>query len=414
MIERRGYTLVRPASGRGGSGSGAARRIPALLRAWRAIDPEDATAPLIGFLWDEARLAEDRVPEVVPDGLSSDRDRTINIGESDVNPAGPTMTSPADQSAHTLPVVDDLTSLAIEWTNPAGVTDTAVYAGSGPSFPALIDLHDSGSLGVVAAYTIPSVLPAEETIFYVMIVAQTPEGTNTSVYEISFTPAVPDFAIASDEINRVAANALRGPAGGGQLVVVEGEPDEATLDEPVLVTLYQVTRMVGEATVKQWVFDSDTIEWPGVIVDETDPDVTTDYTDERYYVRRSKVANTDTDPETALVWAALTGDPAQLVTVTNLAEQEGGTHALPAGTPVMVHATRGGSNPHVIRHWINSGGTGGAIGDPLYVQFVADAVWNQTTCEWEKTIKWMEFVEYVTVDSVPYYLLKGVLTEEPT
>lgn len=89
--------------------------------------------------------------------------------------------------------------------------------------------------------------------------------------------------------------------------------------------------------------------WLGII----DSTGYTDYTDERYWVKRLYCSNTDDDSTTALTLTALsdTDPPYRRVTATNLKELTAGTHFLTAGKYVWIHKVRDRSEPPVER-WV--------------------------------------------------------------
>jgi hypothetical protein len=122
---------------------------------------------------------------VVDDGLVPP---PIAVVAHSIGDPGPTLVSPSNLDTHTEAIAEGLTSLAIEWTNPAGTTNVTIAAGSGPTFPDITDLYNQ-SIGLQTTHTIPAVLPAADgSEFYVRILCSTPGGNKLSIYRFN----VPD------------------------------------------------------------------------------------------------------------------------------------------------------------------------------------------------------------------------------
>jgi hypothetical protein len=154
-------------------------------------------------------------------------------------------------------------------------------------------------------------------------------------------------------------------------------------------------------------------ELHGVIVAESSAGAADDYTDERYWVQLSDVANTGALDE-AVTLADATGVMDRVVTVTNYAEVADGTHNLPAGTPVIIRTARGGTKPWITRYAMHVGG--GAIspdGTKVYQRYVYDVAWNSSTCEFTVTYHWLEF-ERVIDDTEDYHLFVRDWSTDPT
>ncbi|HRR83305.1 MAG TPA: hypothetical protein P5118_24245, partial [Planctomycetota bacterium] len=90
--------------------------------------------------------------------------------------------------------------------------------------------------------------------------------------------------------------------------------------------------------------------FPAVIVDEG-PSAEADYTDERYWVKRTHVSTSDGDQDSQITLTTLAGDHVRYrhVTATNLAELATNTHHVAIGTFVWVVKVRDESDPPVER-----------------------------------------------------------------
>ncbi len=102
--------------------------------------------------------------------------------------------------------------------------------------------------------------------------------------------------------------------------------------------------------------------WVGRIV-TAGPDSESDYSDERYWVKEARAANTTGLPDTAVT---LEDRPSsdqthRHVTATNLVEIAAGSHDLVADTPVHVFAIYDQQSEPVKRYWFVGGGSGVAL-----------------------------------------------------
>lgn len=411
--------------GAGGSGS-SSNAFLALLTGWQKFDPDDLSNPLYAFSWKEAYLDDSGVAQELSSGRNSGTKGgyVLNIAHDSSSGTVSHDYEPTPGNGEAFDGTGDPTDLEL------GYTHHPTYDGT--TYIAVGTTLGGTDLGVYSEASNPQTLadlPADGSTFYIVISEGIAGGSDYTeeYYECSITVTANTYApaINLDDINRVAAFALRTPAGGG--VEAVGDTDATPMD-PVCVWLSPISLVAGlqsgSTLASSAEGQSSTIysfEWPaaeyhGVIVGVEDAGVETDYTDERYYVRRAKVSNATPDNafDDVVELTALTGDDAELVTVTNLAEAVDHTHGLPVGTPVIYYGVRGGDLPHRPRYVMQAGG-GGAItlGETSYQPFVVSVSWNDTTCTLDGVKKWFELVE-ATIAGAEYLLITAIHDTDPT
>jgi hypothetical protein len=352
---------------------------------------------------------------IVQLALNGEPKAQVVVTDEDINdPSGAVLSSPV--TGDYAGIIDEETSqtdLYLAWLPVAGADKFDVYVGSGnpasPDDPTGYDLHWAGGELTDTTYTVPN-LPADGTPFWVTVWWRIGAVWHWNRWKISVTPAPDRRAISEDDLNRVLTETQAGLPGLTE--IADGNEDaETELDIPVLVSIRETIDTAGN---KRFVFQRVEQELHGVIVAESAPGADDDFDDHRYWVQLSRVSNADAADQPVTLEDA-THPAARVVPVTNYAEAVDGTHALPAGTLVMVRTVRGGTKPWITRYVMSVGGAGTSLspdGTKLYVRYLHDVSWSDTLCEFTKTFYWMEF-ERVIDGETDYYLLVQTHTSDP-
>ena len=99
------------------------------------------------------------------------------------------------------------------------------------------------------------------------------------------------------------------------------------------------------------------VRWQWYVVTDTGPDAEKDYVDERYWLVRAELTNSDSDATSKLAEASIpdTDDRFKHITATNMAEWVSGTHTVAVGTLVQVRVAYGAQSVETPRFWFVSG-----------------------------------------------------------
>jgi hypothetical protein len=387
----------------GATGTGGTTLIPALLTHVRC--PSGST-PI--YAWEEAEIDGDGAASAKSGGSTSEA-WEYDVAEETINDAGGTsMTAPADGNTHTGDVVADETTVTVTWNAVGSANAYWVYVGSNnpvdPEDPDGYDIYDSDELDSATLTVDATSIPVNTTV-YVTIWWKIGSTWYWNRWSLDVATDTTNYAVLLEDINGEEIELLTGLA--GQTEIADGNEDTDTaLDAPVLVRLANIGgRYVGSLAPQ---------EFYGLITDEG-PSAEADYSDERYWVTVAKISSTSGADTTALAFSAVTGDRADTITATNLAEVESSSHEIAVGTPVRVRQVRVGTKPHITRYEINVGGATSleAGSPPLYVEYIEEVEWDDETCELTQTVKWMEFTPF-SISGTTYYMLKEVHSSDPT
>ena len=99
------------------------------------------------------------------------------------------------------------------------------------------------------------------------------------------------------------------------------------------------------------------VRWQWYVVVDSGPDAEKDYVDERYWLKRAELTNSDSDTTSKVTEAEIpdTDDRFRHITATNMAEWPVGTHTVAVGTLVQVRVAYGAQSIETPRFWFVHG-----------------------------------------------------------